>query len=92
MPHVFSYRFEPTLIAKQLKEKNPKLLKGVAVHTIQKNLNKRLKYKKVKAWLKPLVTSKQRRRRVKFARNYRWWGRLRWQRVLWSDEADGSEC
>ena len=78
---------QPTLTAKQLKEKNPKLLAGIAVRTIQDNLNKRLSYSKVRARVKPLVTAKQRRRRVKFARNYRLWGEGRWQRVLWSDES-----
>lgn len=40
---------QPSITAKELKEKNPKLLGGVSIRTIQENIQKRLNYSKVKA-------------------------------------------
>lgn len=77
----------PSITAKELKEKNPKLLRDVAVRTIQHNIQKRLEYSKVKARVKPLVTAKQRRRRVQFTRDHKDWDLVQWHKVLWTDEA-----
>lgn len=78
---------QPSITAKELKEKNPKLLGGVSIRTIQENIQKRLNYSKVKARVKPLVTARQRARRVKFAKEYKDWDITAWRMVLWTDEA-----
>lgn len=77
----------PSITAKELKNKNPKLLGDVSVRTIQENIQKRLNYSKVKARVKPLVTAKQRRRRVQFAKGHKDWDLVQWHKVLWTDEA-----
>ncbi|XP_064107946.1 uncharacterized protein LOC135216504 [Macrobrachium nipponense] len=77
----------PSITAKELKEKNPKLLRNVSVRTIQRNIQKRLEYSKVKARVKPLVAAKQRRCRVQFAKDHKDWDLVQWHKVLWTDEA-----
>ncbi|KAK3890836.1 hypothetical protein Pcinc_005241 [Petrolisthes cinctipes] len=59
---------KPTLTARQLKEQNPILLKDVSVRIIQSVIQKRLKYRKVAARKKPLVTNVQRKKRVAFVK------------------------
>ncbi|XP_076037556.1 uncharacterized protein LOC143023003 [Oratosquilla oratoria] len=76
----------PSITAKELKEKNPKLLSDVSIKTIQKNIQKRLNYSKVKACVKPLVIAKQRCRRVKFAKDHNDWDLVLWRKFLWTDE------
>ncbi|XP_068226262.1 uncharacterized protein [Palaemon carinicauda] len=76
----------PSITAKELKNKNPKLLGDVSVRTIQENIQKRLNYSKVKARVKPLVTAKQGRRRVQFAKGHKDWDLVQWHKVLWTDE------
>ncbi|XP_068224119.1 uncharacterized protein [Palaemon carinicauda] len=63
----------PSITAKELKNNNPKLLGDVSIRKIQENIQKRLNYSKVKARVKPLVTAKQRRRRVQFAKGHKDW-------------------
>lgn len=78
---------EPWLTAKELRERNPKVLGSVSLRAIQRNISVRLNYRKVKARVKPLVTAKQRRRRVVFAKAHKDWDLVQWSKVLWTDES-----
>lgn len=77
----------PTLTAKELKQKNPKILGCVAIRTLQDYLHKVLKYCRCRAVPKPWVTKNHRQARVNFARQYRHWTLEEWRKVLWSDES-----
>ncbi|XP_064106980.1 uncharacterized protein LOC135215955 [Macrobrachium nipponense] len=77
----------PSITAKELKEKNPKLLRNVSVRTIQRNIQKHPEYSKVKARVRPLMTAKQHCHRVQFAKDHKDWDLVQWHKVLWTDEA-----
>ena len=44
-------------------------------------------YRRCVACPRPFINTNQAKRRLEFARRYRWWGTNEWKRVLWSDEA-----
>ncbi|XP_076042138.1 uncharacterized protein LOC143026034 [Oratosquilla oratoria] len=73
--------------AKDLKETNPKLFGEVSIRTIQEDIQKRLNYSKMKARVELLVTAKQRRRRVQFAKDHKDWNIVQSRKVLWNDES-----
>ena len=77
----------PTITARQLKEQNPNILGNVGVRSIQRAVLEKLHYKKVKARSKPLLTDRQRKRRILFAKKHSAWSDEDWSGVLWSDEA-----
>lgn len=77
---------EPSLTAKELKEKNP-ILADLSVRTIQRSIHEDLKYNSRKARPKPMITKKQKENRVKFCKKYSDWDINKWRKVLWSDEA-----
>ena len=77
----------PTITARQLKEQNPNILGNVGVRSIQRAVREKLHYKKVKARSKPLLTDRQRKRCILFAKKYSAWSDEDWSGVLWSDEA-----
>ena len=58
---------DPTLTARQLKERNPLLLDKVGVRTIQKRLKLDLGYKRMVAKKRPAITAKQKANRLKSA-------------------------
>ncbi|XP_076048050.1 uncharacterized protein LOC143029244 [Oratosquilla oratoria] len=68
-------------------EISPKALRLVKRVTIQENIQKRLNHSKVKARVKPFVTTKQSRRRVQFGKDHEDWNLGQWLKVLWNDEA-----
>ncbi|MPC84176.1 hypothetical protein E2C01_078904 [Portunus trituberculatus] len=77
----------PSITAKQLKEQNPLLLKNVSIRTIQRNIQKKLDYRKLRAHKKTFVTEKQRKMRFAFARSHKDWDLMEWRKELWTDEA-----
>ncbi len=77
----------PHLTARQLKEQNPMLLQDVSVRTIQKNIQTKLNYRKMRARNKPFVSEVHRKKRLAFVQKYSSWTLDEWRRVLWTDEA-----
>ena len=78
---------DPTLTARQLKERNPLLLDKVGVRTIQKCLKLDLGYKRMVAKKRPAITAKQKANRLKFAlENIKKYKR-KWKKTLFSDES-----
>ena len=69
----------PTITAKQLKEQNPLLLGEASVRTVQRRLHEDLKFSKVKARKKPLVTDRQKAKRLAFAKKYSNWDISKWR-------------
>lgn len=78
---------EPRISAKELKEKNPRLLHNVSVRTIQRRLHDDLRFQYRTPRRKPILTVKQKKNRVLFAKKYLAWDPEKWKTVLWSDEA-----
>ena len=78
---------EPRITAKELKEKNPKLIQQVSVRTVQCRLKNDLCYEHRAPRRKPILTEKQRQKRVQFCKKYLKWDNEKWKSVLWSDEA-----
>ena len=54
--------------------------------TIQRAL-KRAGYRRCIACPRPFINAKAAKKRLSFARKYRWWGTEQWKVVIWSDEA-----
>lgn len=77
----------PRITAHELKEKNPRLFSQVALCTIRHRLHDNLKFKQVMPRKKPLLTERQRKNRLVFAKKYVQWDLDEWRKVLWSDEA-----
>ena len=77
----------PRITARQLKENNPMLLSDVSLRTIQRVLERDLRYKYRCAWKKPIVTKRQMKNRVKFGKNGKNWTVIKCKRTLWSDES-----
>ena len=59
---------EPSITARQLKEMNPNLLSNVSIRTIQRRLHVDLEFRRQVAKRKPLITARQQRNRLRFAR------------------------
>lgn len=83
----FELEKNPSITAKQIKEKHTSLLQGVTIRSIQRAIRNKLKYKKVRARSKPFVTEAQRKRRLEFAQKYASWTVNDWRKVLWTDES-----
>ena len=77
----------PRLTAKQLKKENPKLLSTTSIRTIQRRLHDDIGYKKLEAKRKPLVTEKQRKKRLEFAKKYKGRTADDWKKVMFTDES-----
>ncbi|XP_064082561.1 uncharacterized protein LOC135198676 isoform X4 [Macrobrachium nipponense] len=77
----------PTLNARQLKEQNLMLLGEASVRTVQRRLHEDLRYRKVAARKKPLITDQQKKNRLRFVHKYSDWDQEKWRKVLWTDEA-----
>jgi len=69
------------------KEQNLLLLRNVSIRTIQRNIQKKLDYRKMSACKKTFVNEKQRKMRCAFARSHKDWDLVEWRKVLWTDEA-----
>lgn len=78
---------KPSLTAREIKDKNPRSLDGVALRTIQKHIHDDLLLRSYKARKKPLLTVAQKKKRINFAKKYRVWTEEDWKKVLWTDEA-----
>lgn len=76
----------PTITAKKLKEKVPKL-KNLAVRTIQDICLRRLKLPSRKMACKPLITQQMKEKRLAFAHQYAHWAVDDWKKVMFSDES-----
>jgi hypothetical protein len=54
--------------------------------TIRRAL-KKAGYRRCIACPRPFINAKAAKKRLAFARKYRWWGTAQWKTVIWSDEA-----
>ncbi|KAG7169811.1 putative Transposase-containing protein 22, partial [Homarus americanus] len=82
-----SVRSNPSLTAREVKERNPHLLSHVSLRCVQQALHDDLGFKSFRARRKPLLTKRQKENRVKFCKKYEVWDFETWRSVLWSDEA-----
>ncbi|KAG7171129.1 putative Transposase-containing protein 15 [Homarus americanus] len=80
-------RSNPSLTAREVKERNPRLLSHVSLRCVQQALHDDLGFKSFHARRKPLLTKRQKENRVKFCKKYEVWDLETWRSVLWSDEA-----
>ncbi|KAG7155051.1 Transposable element Tcb1 transposase-like 7 [Homarus americanus] len=80
-------RSNPSLTAREVKERNPRLLCHVSLICVQQALHDDLGFKSFRARRKPLLTKRQKENRVKFCKKYEAWDLETWKSVLWSDEA-----
>lgn len=60
---------------------------NVSVRTIQKNIQTKLKYRKMRVRNKPLSSEVHRKERLTFVQKYSSWATDEWRRVLCTDEA-----
>ncbi|KAG0718219.1 Transposable element Tcb1 transposase [Chionoecetes opilio] len=77
---------EPRISAKELREKNPRLLQDVSVRTIQRRLRDDLCFQYRAPRRKPILTTLQRKKRILFCKKYLAWEPDKWKKVLWCDE------
>lgn len=75
------------LIAEDLKKLHPKLLKDVAICTIQHHLKHHLGTLHCMAACKPLLTGIMWCKRLPFSRDHKNLSMVYWQKVLWSDKS-----
>ncbi|KAG7169820.1 Helicase POLQ-like 2, partial [Homarus americanus] len=80
-------RSNPSLTAREVKERNPRLLSHVLLRCVQQALHDDLGFKSFRARRKPLLTKRQKENRVKFCKKYEVWDLETWRSVLWSDKA-----
>ena len=78
---------DPALTAREIKEKNTRLLGSVSIRTIQQRIHDDLLLRSYKARKKPMLSQAQKKRRLVFAKKYAVWTLEDWKRVLWTDEA-----
>ena len=78
---------QPSITAKEVKERNTSLLRNVSLRTVQRSLHDSIGYRRFRARQKPHLTPRQKKARVDFCKKYAVWEQERWQCVLWSDEA-----
>jgi transposase len=77
----------PFLTARQIKNKNPRLMQEISLRTVRWVLFKDLKLPSRVAAKKPLVTNRMRAQRIAFALKYRNWKTKDWKQVIFSDES-----
>ncbi|XP_068240528.1 uncharacterized protein [Palaemon carinicauda] len=77
---------DPSLTAREIKDKNSRLLGEVSLRTVQQRIHDDLLCS-YKACEKPLLTAVQKQKRVVFAKKYSAWDPIKWRDVLWTDEA-----
>lgn len=78
---------QPSITAREIKDRNPRLLGNVSLRTVQLRLHDDLGFRSFKARKKPLINERQRTNRLNFCRKYSTWGEDDWKKVLWTDEA-----
>ncbi len=77
----------PRISARQLKERNQKLLEHVSERTIRRVLQRDLRYTYRCAWKKPIVTRRQMKNRTSFSKEGKEWPIAKCKKILYSDEA-----
>lgn len=77
---------KPKSTARELKEKNPRLLSNVSIRTVNRRIAD-LGYSGHRQVKKPILSRVQKKRRLDFAKKYLHWTPQQWSQVLWSDEA-----
>ena len=78
---------QPSITARELKERNPRLLAGVSLRTVQERIHEDLHFKSFRARRKPHLTPSQIKKRISFCKKYLEWDLNDWKKVLWTDEA-----
>ena len=79
---------EPSITARQLRERNPFLSDfPVSLRTIRRRLRTDLGFRRVTARRKPLLTKRQVKNRLAFAKEKRKWRKKKVRNILFSDEA-----
>lgn len=76
----------PRITARKMKENNHGVFGEVSVRTVHRRINE-LGYTSHRPRKKPLLSIKQREKRVAFAHKYKQWDDETWLGVLWSDES-----
>ena len=77
----------PSITAASLRKRHPKVLKNVAIRTIQHRLRKDLDLPLRLAAKKPLLTDAMRKKRIAFCKKYRDWTSDQWKSVMFSVES-----
>lgn len=77
----------PRLTARLLKEDNPNLLGEVSERSVRRCVHDTLGFNTCSPRRKPILTFRQRNKRVSFAKRYLQWPEEKWKSVLWTDEA-----
>ncbi len=77
----------PTRTARELKERNLRILKDVSVRTVQRCLLRDLNLHSRTAARKPLLTPRHKFDRLAFAKAHKYWPLDKIRRILWSDES-----
>ena len=77
----------PFLTARQIKNKNPRLLADISLRTIRYVLFEYLNLKSRVAARKPVLSERMKQRRLAFAKRYKNWSSSQWYRVCFSDES-----
>ena len=83
---------EPSLSTRKLKEMNPDILSHVSMRTLQRRLSVDLEYRRRVARKKPLITERQQRNRMIYAKEKIKWSKRKWRNVLFTDEAIFTGC
>ena len=76
----------PRLTARKIKEMNPDIFGEVSVRTVNRRIAE-LGYTSHRPVKKPILSPKQKAKRVVFAKKYIAWDEVQWMSVLWSDES-----
>ena len=75
------------MTAQQLKKQNPILLSEASLRTVQRVLKRDLNFKCCVAKKKPILTKRQIKNRLTFAKDKVHWPLAKFKKTLWSDEA-----
>ena len=78
---------DPSLTAREIKDKNTRVLGDVSLRTVQERIHDDLLLRSYKARKKPLLNIRQKQQRIAFAKKYLVWDPAKWREVLWTDEA-----
>ena len=81
-------QFQPHISARELKEKNSKLLQDISVCTIQRILRKDLHFMYPAPWRKPILTILQRKKKIIFCLKDLVWEPEKWKKVLSTDKVN----
>ena len=78
---------EPCVTARELKERNHTILSNVSLVTVRRRLRVDLEYRRHVARKTPLITARQQRNRLAYAKEKIRWRKKKWRDVLFTDEA-----